>query len=227
LKHRLAALSLTLPVSALAWDAGLTLSWASEQVLRGVSVAPDTPSPGLDLTLQHEGGWQGGLSLTRLDRDAAGRRWVGVLQVGRRWLLEEDWSLLLSAAQRHYAGPPARRRFNGSEWSAQLAWRADWGLSLTHLPRQYRGSSPRADAWALELSHRLAPHGPWPLALDAGLGLLHGRGSRYAYGQLGLSWEQGGWQLSLSRIQGGAGPDDGVAATRSGGRWVAVVAWTP
>lgn len=227
MKHRLAALALLLPLPALAWDAALTFSWASEQVLRGVSLAPDTPSPGLDLTLQHAEGWHGALSLTRLDRDAAGRRWVGVLQLGRRWLLDEDWSLLLSAAQRHYLGPPSRRRFNGSEWSAQLAWRADWGLSLSHLPRQYRGAKPRADAWSLEFSHRRALPGPWPLALDAGIGLLHGRGSRYAYGQLGLSWEQAGWQLSLSRIHGSAGLEDGVAANRSGGRWVAVIAWSP
>lgn len=216
--------------SAWRWGAGASL--ASEQVLRGVAVAPGTTSPGLDLTLHQGGtGWSLGLAANRLERDAAGRRWVFNTSLARRWPLGEDWSLELAATRRHYPGPPARRLVNASEASLQLAWRADWALSLSHVPALGRfipGQGPRkAPAQALEFStQRLLPL-PWPLALDAGVGVLRWqglRGSRYAYGHVGVVYEAGTWQASLTRIESGADAGDGVAASRSGGRWVGVVA---
>jgi hypothetical protein len=223
-------LLLALPSSALAQGLNLGASWASEQVLRGVSVAPDQPSPGVDLGWRDGRGWSASLAANRLERDEAGRRWVVLGSVAHRWFLDDNWSLELSQQQRHYPGPPGRRLFNSSETSLQLAWRADWAISLSHNPALGRfvpGQGPRkAPAQSLDLSWRRPLPVGVPLALEAGLGVQRWQGLQrkpFAYGNLGVALDLGRVQMSLSRIESRAGPEHGVAAARSGGRWVGVV----
>jgi uncharacterized protein (TIGR02001 family) len=202
----LLAASVVSESAAQAADWGASLGLTSDYVMRGVTRSSGDPSVQGDVHGSLTSGWFAGLSAAtvRLEHDdpisAELTPYAGYRQpIGAGWLGS------LSVLRYDYPGSGARSRYAYDEVSLGLAWRNRWFLNAAVLPDASIESSRGAAHDQLALSWELGTHQPIAagFSFNAGAGYydLHRlAGVGYPYGNAGVGYEWGDWQLDLSFI---------------------------
>jgi hypothetical protein len=191
------------PVVACAGELNGTLSLASQLVDRGFAITSATPTLQGGVAWTTPSGWSlglsGGIELRAPDRLAA-----SVARVARTWTLSGNWRMQADAVYYHYAG---RLHANVYEPGVYWVYRdvLTFGLSGVYV--------------ASANEHRVHPAADvnfhWPLAggffISGGFGVAryavpYGYPNEryhtgyYRYGEAGLLWSHGAWQVELDRV---------------------------
>ncbi|MGN6790229.1 MAG: hypothetical protein ACTHJP_11975 [Rhodanobacteraceae bacterium] len=198
------AACLVIPAPAHAEDFSGTVSFASQLVDRGLAITSPTPALQGAVTWTTPSGWSLGLS-GGAELRSPGHLAEAVASVAHVWSFSESWRVQADVVYYHYAG---RLRANVYEPGIYWLYRdiLTFGVSEVYIAS--------AD------EHKLHPAADlnvrWPLA--GGFSIAGGLGiSRYAvpygyspferyqtgyyrYGQAGLLWRRGGWQVELDRV---------------------------
>ena len=183
---------LLVPVHARAGELSGEVSLASQLVDRGLAITPATPVLQGGIAWTTPSGWSLGLS-GGSELRSPGHLAAGVARVARVWSLSEDWRIQADMAYYHYAN-----RLHANVYEPGIYWMYRDILTF--------GLSGRYLAGVAE--HRLHPAADlnfhWPLAegfaLSGGLGVSRYRFDYYRYGQAGLLWRHGAWQVELDRV---------------------------
>lgn len=199
----LIAACLFAPARARAGDLSGTVSLASQLVDRGLAITPATPALQGGIAWTTPSGWSLGLS-GGIELRSPGHVAESVARIARTWTLSDDWRMQTDVVYYHYAG---RLHANVYEPGVYWVYRdvLTFGLSGVYVAS--------AD------EHRVHPAADvnfhWPLA--GGLFISGGFGvARYAvpygypneryhtgyyrYGEAGLLWRHGAWQVELDRV---------------------------
>lgn len=232
--RKIAALSLAacfaacLPAQAQEWSGALVA--ASDMVYRGISQSRGRAGLMLDVSRASEGGWNAsaGLAAPR-DPDRAYGSAELTVSLDKSWALDNDWTMQTGITHYQQLGRGRARHPGHDELTLALGWRGRLLASVALSPntRGYGigyGRRGRAAAYALSVNERLVGR----VAFNAGLGyydLAHISAHGYAYGSVGLSWHQGGFEAYLSRIDSRAAEQQLVWAALAGGRWVGALMW--
>lgn len=223
------AACLLAPVPVRAGELHGQVSLASQLVDRGLAITPQTPALQGAVAWTTTSGWSLGVS-GGIEVRSPGRLAAGVAQVARAWRLSSNWRMQADVIYYHYAG---RLRANIYEPGVYWLYRdvLTFGLSGVYVA----GSD----------EHRLHPAADltfhWPLAggffLSGGLGVAryavpYGPSSRdryhtgyYRYGEAGLLWRHGAWQVEVDRIA--VDPDARrYLRRRVASPWLATISWS-
>jgi uncharacterized protein (TIGR02001 family) len=195
---------LFVPLRARAGELNGEVSLASQLVDRGLAITPATPALQGGVAWATRSGWSLGVS-GGVELRSPGHLAEGVARVAHTWPLAGNWRMQADLVYYHYAG---RLRANVYEPGIYWLYRDSltFGLSGVYLiGEEEHKLHPAAD---------LGFH--WPLAggfsISGGLGVAryavhdghyshgHYRSGYYRYGQLGLLWSHGAWQVELDRI---------------------------
>lgn len=198
------AACLLVPVHAHAGQLVGEVSLASQLVDRGLAITPATPALQGAVAWTTPSGWSLGLS-GGIELRSPGHLAAGVARVARAWTLSANWRMQTDVVYYHYAG---QLRSNVYEPGVYWLYRdvLTFGVSGVHIVG--------ADGRKLHPAADLNFH--WPLAggfsFSGGLGIAryavpYGRSTNeryrtgyYRYGQAGLLWSHGPWQVELDRI---------------------------
>lgn len=210
---------------------------SSELVDRGQAITPDTPVLQGAASWTFPQGWSVGVSGSTEAR-APGRLVEAIAQVTRYWQLSDGWQLQAGLLYYKYPGDVRSGALDRTEAGIHWTYRdvLTAGLAAIYVAGVHN-HGPRA---ALDLGFH------WPLAqrfyLVAGLGITqpavasyyddnyqrptgYARTGFHGYGQLGLLWSVGAWQLELDRLF-----VDGATRDRwrdlGASPWVATISWT-
>lgn len=214
-----------------------TLALSSELVDRGQAITPATPILQAAATWAFLPGWSAGVAGGAAAR-SPGRLVEAVAQVVRYWQLSDAWQVQASLLYYQYPGNARSGALDRTEAGIHLAYRDVLTASLSAIRvNGVRNPGPRP---AFDLGFH------WPLArrlyLAAGVGITQPVVARYydddyrrptgyartdfrGYGQVGLLWHAGAWQIELDRFFADA-------ATRERWRdlgaspWAATLAWS-
>jgi len=203
------AACLLIPPYARAGDLSGSVSLASQLVDRGLAITPATPALQGGIAWTTPSGWSLGLS-GGIELRSPGHVAESVARVARTWAVSENWRMQADVVYYHYAG---RLHANVYEPGVYWVYRdvLTFGLSGVYVAS--------AD------EHRLHPAADvnfhWPLAggffISGGFGVAryavpYGYPSEeryhmgyYRYGEAGLLWSHGGWQVELDRVAIDAG----------------------
>lgn len=193
-----AAAGACLPLCAqpLAWSGRVGL--ASHWVVRGQPLSDDdTPVAFAGVDAYLGTGWSFGLAAMRLRaRDGASSDgWS--LHAGHQIALDDRWRWLVDLQHTGYAGSAALAAWRGPRATLGLVdgdrWSLTWNAEQPH--------DPALATRSVDLNVR------WPLLqqLSAGGGIgrvVGGGGPHHNYGQAGLAWRAGDWQVQLDRTWG-------------------------
>lgn len=214
-----------------------TLALGSELVDRGQAITAATPVLQGAASWNFAQGWSVGVSASTEVR-SAGQLVEAIAQVTRYWQVADDWQLQASLLYYKYPGSARSGALDRTEAGIHWTYRdvLTAGVSGIYVAGVHN-HGPRA-AFDLGLHWPLAPR----LYFAAGLGIAepavatyyddnytrptgYARTGFHAYGQVGLLWSSGAWQVELDRLF-----TDG--ATRDRWRdlgtspWVATIAWS-
>jgi uncharacterized protein (TIGR02001 family) len=190
------ALGLPLPLQA-EWNfAG---GWSSANVLRGIDLSDGHGAWLVGAHYRDDRGWFAGASANQLD--LAGESGAQVLgYVGG--FVPLDGRLRIGALYTHYdqlAGPDPAYRYD--EAMVSLRYRERLSLNLALAPNLEYGSS-RFRGYNTDVALYQPLSGPW--SLRAGLGDFYADGAgyayRYLYGNAGLGYSRGPWNLQLDYV---------------------------
>ena len=200
----LIAACLLVPAHARAGELSGTVSLTSQLVDRGLAITSATPALQGGVAWTTPSGWSLGLS-GGVELRSPGHLSAGVVRVAHTWTLSENWRMQTGLVYYHYAG---RLRANVYEPGVYWLYRdiLSFGLSGAY--------TVGADKDRLHPAADLNVH--WPLAggfsLSGGLGITryavpYGyppyeryHTGYYRYGQAGLLWSHGAWQVELDRV---------------------------
>ena len=192
------------PVHACAGDLTGTVSLASQLVDRGLAITPATPALQSGIVWTTPSGWALGLS-GGVDLRSPSHVAESVARVARAWTLSGNWRMQVDMVYYHYAG---RLHANVYEPGVYWVYRdvLTFGLSGVYIAS--------ADEHRLHPAADLNFH--WPLAgglfISGGFGIAryavsYGYPSSeryhvgyYRYGEAGLLWSHGAWQVELDRV---------------------------
>ena len=214
------------PIRARAGQLVGQVSLASQLVDRGLAITPATPALQGAVAWTTTSGWSLGVS-GGIELGSPGHLAAGVARVARAWTLSPNWRMQADVVYYHYAG-----RLDADVYEPGVYWLyrdvLTFGVSGVHVAG--------ADGHELHPAADLNFH--WPLAgdfsLSGGLGIAryavpYGRSPNeryhtgyYRYGQAGLLWSHGAWQVELDRVvvdAGGRGYLRGLVASP----WLATV----
>lgn len=198
------ATGLLVPVPAGAGQLSGGVSLASQLVDRGLAITPATPALQGAVAWTTASDWSLGLA-GGIELRSPGHLAAGVARVAHAWTASADWRMQADLIYYHYAG-----RLQANVYEPGMYWLyrdvLTFGVSAVYVPGAHgRKVHPAAD---------LNFH--WPLAagfsLAAGIGIaryaVHYRSSHndryrtgyYRYGQVGLLWSHGAWQVELDRL---------------------------
>jgi uncharacterized protein (TIGR02001 family) len=199
----LAAACLLLPAHARAGDLGGSVSLASQLVDRGLAITPATPALQGGIAWTTPSGWSLGLS-GGTELRSPGHVAESAARVARTWTLSGNWRMQTDVVYYHYAG---RLHANVYEPGVYWVYRdvLTFGLSGVYVAS--------ADEHRLHPAADLNFH--WPLGgglfISGGLGIAryavpYGYPNEryhtgyYRYGEAGLLWSQGPWQVEIDRV---------------------------
>ena len=191
------------PVPACAGELNGTLSLASQLVDRGFAITSATPALQGGIAWTTPSGWSLGLS-GGIELRPPGHVAASVARVARTWTLSDDWRMQTDVVYYHYAG-----RLHANVYEPGIYWVyrdiLTFGLSGVYVAS--------AD------EHRMHPAADvnfhWPLAggffISGGVGVAryavpYGYPDEryhtgyYRYGEAGLLWSHGAWQVELDRV---------------------------
>lgn len=192
------------PARVRAGDLSGTVSLASQLVDRGLAITAATPAVQGGIAWTTSSGWSLGLSGGTELRSPAHVA-ESVARVAHGWTLSGNWRMQVDMVYYHYAG---RLRANVYEPGVYWVYRdvLTFGLSGVYIAS--------ADEHRLHPAADLNFH--WPLAgglfISGGLGIAryavpYGyppneryHTGYYRYGEAGLLWSRGGWQVELDRV---------------------------
>jgi hypothetical protein len=198
------AAGLGVPADARAGQLDGQLSLASQLVDRGLAITPATPALQGAVAWTTTSGWSLGLS-GGVELRSPGHLAAGVARVARAWTRSANWRMQTGVVYYHYAG---RLRANVYEPGVYWLYRdvLTFGVSGVYIAD--------ADEHKLHPAADLNFH--WPLvggfSLSGGVGIAryavpygrppneHYRTGYYRYGQAGLLWSHGAWQVELDRV---------------------------
>ncbi|MBE1161915.1 hypothetical protein [Dyella acidiphila] len=235
-----ATLLLAGPLHAQTGNFAGTVALSSQLVDRGIALTPVTPILQGAVNWSSAGGWMAGVSIGTQLRSPD--RSEGLAQLGHYWTLSDDWRMQADATYYGYSGNTRASAYNRAEASVNWMYRdvLSFGLSAITLTggddHHPRGAADLDFHWPL----------PWHLSLAAGAGITQtlvtsrppwpgahhyydygygGVSSYYGYGQLGLIWAWGPWQVELQRI---ATTSNIARQTGSlaAAPWVGTVSWS-
>lgn len=198
------AACLLIPAHVRAGELSGEVSLSSQLVDRGLGITSATPALQGAVAWTMPSGWSLGLS-GGVELRSPGHLYVGVARVAYAWMLSENWQMQTSLVYYHYAG---RLRANVYEPGVYWVYRdiLTFGLSGVYVAS--------ADEHRLHPAADLNFH--WPLAggftLSGGAGIAryavpygyppneHYHTGYYRYGEAGLLWSHGAWQVELDRV---------------------------
>jgi uncharacterized protein (TIGR02001 family) len=193
------------------FSTGGNVALTTDYIYQGLSESDGHPALQADLHANADGSFAGAWASTRdrdLDPGAPGELEI---YLGHRFDLSSAWSATVSARS-HYFLRATHGSVDYQEASAALAWLDRWTFTVAAIPNAVRwydytrvGRSP---AWVTETS------GQWligrGLFVTGGAGYYYSSGtvpagiaygyrpaSGYAYGNLGLAFEQHQWRLEV------------------------------
>ncbi|MGH8214231.1 MAG: hypothetical protein ACREPZ_00805 [Rhodanobacteraceae bacterium] len=195
---------LLVPVHAHAGELSGEVSVTSQLVDRGLAITSPTPALQGAVAWTTTSGWSLGLS-GGIELRSPGHLAAGVARVAHAWALSGNWRMQADVVYYHYAG-----RLDADVYEPGVYWLyrdvLTFGLSGVHVVG--------ADEHKLHPAADLNFH--WPLAggfsLSGGLGVAryavpyglspHERyhTGYYRYGQAGLLWSHGAWQIEVDRV---------------------------
>ena len=198
------AACLLAPVHARAGQLSGQVSLASQLVDRGLAIAPATPALQGAIAWTTDSGWSLGVS-GGIEARSPGHLAAGVVHAARAWTLTPNWRMQTDVVYYHYAG---RLRANVYEPGVYWLYRdiLTFGVSAVYVAG--------TDEHELHPAADLNFH--WPLAggfsFSGGLGIAryavpYGgtaydryRTGYYRYGEAGLLWTHGAWQIEVDRV---------------------------
>jgi len=197
------AAGLLVPVQARAGQLSGTVSLASQLVDRGLAITSATPALQGGVAWTSSSGWSLGLS-GGVELRPPAHVAESVARVARTWTVSETWRMQVDMVYYHYAG---RLHANVYEPGVYWVYRdvLTFGLSGVYVAS--------ADEHRLHPAADLNFH--WPvgggLFISGGLGIAryavpYGYPDEryhmgyYRYGQAGLLWSHGAWQVELDRV---------------------------
>lgn len=194
---------LLVPVLACAGDLNGTVSLASQLVDRGFAITSATPALQGGIVWTAPSGWSLGLS-GGIELRSPGHVAASVARVARIWTVSDNWRMQTDVVYYHYAG---RLHANVYEPGVYWVYRdvLTVGLSGVYVASaDERRVHPAADV-----------NFHWPLAggflISGGFGVAryavpYGYPNEryhtgyYRYGEAGLLWSHGAWQVELDRV---------------------------
>jgi hypothetical protein len=203
------AACLLAPVHVRAGELHGQVSLASQLVDRALTITPATPALQGAVAWTTSSGWSLGVS-GGIELSSPGHLAAGVVHAARAWTLSPNWRMQTDVVYYHYAG---RLRANVYEPGVYWLYRdvLTFGVSGVY----FAGT----DEHELHPAADLNVH--WPLAggfsFSGGLGIAryavpYGRAAYdryrtgyYRYGEAGLLWTHGPWQIEVDRIAVDAG----------------------
>ncbi|MET0331699.1 MAG: TorF family putative porin [Dyella sp.] len=216
-RKRLGALSaaiatcLCMPLHAQSSPFSGTVALSSQLVDRGLPVTSNTPTMQGAAAWSSPSGWSLGISASAELR-SPGTLAESMAQASRSWALSSDWQMQASVIYYSYTGDAQTRVYDRGE--AGVTWIYRDILTFDLAAVRVIGSSDHRPRAAADVGF----HWPliWNFSLSAGAGLAqslsapryyahagaydHNPSGTYAYGQTGLIWNYGHWQLALDRI---------------------------
>ncbi|HJP99620.1 MAG TPA: hypothetical protein VJ862_13755 [Rhodanobacteraceae bacterium] len=198
------AACLLVPLHVRAGQLNGEVSLASQLVDRGLAITPATPALQGAVAWTTPSGWSVGLS-GGIELRSPGHLAAGVARVGHAWSLSPNWRMQADMVYYHYTG-----RLHANVYEPGVYWLyrdiLTFGVSGVYIAG--------ADGHKLHPAADLNFH--WPLvggfSLSGGLGIAryvvpYGREAYdryrtgyYRYGQAGLLWSHGAWQVELDRV---------------------------
>lgn len=221
------ATCLLAPIRALAGDLSGGVAITSQLVDRGLAVTPASPVLQGAVSWTTPSGWSLALS-GGVELDSPGHVAAAVARLGRTFSLSDNWRIQTGVLYYHYA---SRLRANAYEPGVYLAYRdlLTFGVACAYFPE--------ADTHKLHPAADLNFHRP--LAGDfwitAGVGIARYAVSDgnpeyyhtgyYRYGQAGLIWNHGTWQVELDRVLvDSAAPV--YLRRQAAASWLATISWS-
>lgn len=198
------AACLLAPVPARAGQLSGQVSLASQLVDRGLAITRATPALQGAVAWTTSSGWSLGIS-GGIELRSPGHLAAGVVHAARAWTLSPNWRVQTDVVYYHYAG---RLRANVYEPGVYWLYRdiLTFGVSGVYVAG--------TDEHELHPAADLNFH--WPLAggfsFSGGLGIAryavpYGRSAYdryrtgyYRYGEAGLLWTHGAWQIEVDRV---------------------------
>lgn len=195
------------------WSGAIALS--SQLDDRGVAVTAPTPSMQGMLNWTPAPGWSLGLS-GGAELRSPGRLVQSIAEASHYWAVSTDWQMQANLLYYHHS--KGEDAWYPSRLEAAVGW--TYRDVLTFNLSTFRPTSGRSRRWrgAADLDLR------WPLmnhlAFSAGIGIAqppatfyghyysrydYGRTNHYSYGQAGLIWNRGPWNIEIDRIVTSAG----------------------
>jgi len=203
----------------LAWSGRVGLS--SHWVVRGQQISDgDAPVLYAGADAYAGTGWSMGVAALRL-RDRNGTWSDGwSLHAGHETALDADWRWLVDLQHVGYEGSAALAAWRGPRLALGLAYGDRW--SLTWNAEQPQAAVLAARSVDFNIRWPLQPQ----LSIGGGIGrVVSSRGPHDSYGQAGLAWHVGGWQVQLDRTWGPSNAGHRLPPVPSA-RWVAGTQWT-
>lgn len=221
------AACLLIPIHARAGDLSGGVAITSQLVDRGLAITPAAPALQGAVSWTTPSGWSLALS-GGVELDSPGHVAAAVVQLGRTFLLSENWRIQTGILYYHYA---SRLRANVYEPGVYLAYRdlLTFGVSCAYFP----GDDKHKLHPAADLNfHRPLAGDFW---ITGGVGITrytvsygnpeHYYTGYYRYGQAGLMWSHGTWQVKLDRVLiDPAAP--GYLRWLAASSWLATISWS-
>jgi uncharacterized protein (TIGR02001 family) len=188
------------------FSTGGNVAITSDYIYQGVSESEGHPAVQGDVHASAEHWFLGGWASSR-DRDLDPKASSELeMYFGRRFDLSSAWSATLSARS-HYFLHPAQASADYQELSAGVAWLDRWTFTLAAIPNAVRWYEyqrlNRSPAWVADTA------GQWLIApgvfVTGAAGYYYSTGSGsgdqaaagYAYGNVGLAYEQRRWRVDV------------------------------
>lgn len=229
------AACLSAPLHAQSSRVGGQVALASQLVDRGLAITPATPILQGSVSWTSSTRWSLGLS-GGVEVRSPGRPVVVLAQVSRDWALTGDWHGRASLLYYEYGTGSRAYAADRAEASLHFSYRdvLTVGVSAIHVIGD--GNDHLLGAADLAVRWPLAQH----VSLSAGAGIAqttdspyghdgyypygyrHDRHRLYGYGQLGLAWRNGPWQVELDRVMSSLATQP-AGNPRTGSRWIATL----
>ncbi len=188
------------------FSTGGNVAITSDYIYQGVSESEGHPAVQADVHLSGDGWFLGAWASSR-DRDLdPGASSELEAYLGHRFNLGSDWSATVSARS-HYFLNPSQASADFQEVSAAVTWLDRWTFTLTSIPNAVRWYDyvrlSRSQAWVADtagqwlIGRGIFVTGAAGYYYATGSGATGQPGAGYAYGNLGLAYEERQWRVDV------------------------------